>query len=265
MGINAITADVLDTLGAFVRPQGRVATLGTQDIEPEVLQARAVRLDAALAARPDRQYLRACGWAEADALDIHPAADVVIDLNEPLDVSSRLNGRYDTVLDLGTTEHVFDIKEALFNIASLVADAGRVVHFNPVQGYCNHGFVLMQPTLYWSFYEANGFAIRYCGIVEYLDDRQTSARLIPVTADFNNLRFSSASDCLIVVVAERVAMRPRSELVVPKQAFYRRLFETRDRLGVDRLPDAVYREILGDVPANHRARLLAEARYFITS
>lgn len=140
MGINAITADVLDSLAAHVRPQGRVATLGTQDIEPEVLQARTARLDPALAARADRQYLRACGWAEADALDIHPAADVVIDLNEPLAESSQLTARYDTVLDLGTTEHVFDIKEALFNIASLVAEGGPGGALQPGAG-------LLQPRL----------------------------------------------------------------------------------------------------------------------
>jgi hypothetical protein len=49
MGINAITADVLDSLQALVRPGGRAATLGTQDIQPEVLAARAARLDPALA------------------------------------------------------------------------------------------------------------------------------------------------------------------------------------------------------------------------
>jgi hypothetical protein len=264
MGINAITADVLDSLQALVRPGGRAATLGTQDIQPEVLAARAARLDPALAGRADRQYLRACGWAEMEAIDLHPAADVVLDLNQPLPSQSPLNARYDTVLDMGTTEHIFDVKEALFNIASLVGEGGRVVHFNPVQGYCNHSFVLMQPTLYFSFYEANGFAVRYCGIVEYLDEQQRSARLIPVTQDFNNLRFSSANDSMVVVVAERLDMRPRSDLVVPTQAFYRKLFDTRARLGVDRLPDPVYREILGDVPANHRARLLAAAQYFIT-
>jgi len=260
MGINAIVADVLEGLRPVLAPAGRAATLGAQDLAPAVFQGRGWT-GGAPGERPDRQFLRALGYAEAESLEVSERADQYLDLNLPLADDSPLAQRYDLVLDSGTTEHVFDIKEAMFNTASLVRPGGKVVHLNPVQGYCNHGFVLMQPTLYFSFYEANGFALRYCGVLEYLDEQQRSARLVPVPADFNNLRFSSAADCLVVAVAERLDDRPRSRLQVPMQAFYRRLYEAKAARGGGQLPDAQYRQIVGDVPANHRGRLLAEARY----
>lgn len=262
MGINAIVADVLDQLQPLLAPgsRARAGTLGAQDVTEAVFRRRGWR-GGAPGERPDRQLLHSLGYAECESLEISDRADQFLDLNLPQPDDSPLAQRYDLVLDSGTTEHVFDVKEAMFNTASLVRPGGRVVHFNPVQGYCNHGFVLMQPTLYFSFYEANGFALRYCAILEYLDEQQRSARLVPVPRDYNNLRFASAADCLIVAVAERLDDRPRSRFEVPMQAFYRRIYEAKAARGGGMLPDALYREIVGDVPGNHRGRLLAEARY----
>ncbi|MBL8348992.1 MAG: class I SAM-dependent methyltransferase [Burkholderiaceae bacterium] len=262
MGINAIVADVLDSLRPMLAPPAgaRAATLGAQDVTPAVFRRRGWR-GGAPGERPDRQLLASLGYPIGESLEISDRADHFLDLNLPLADDALLARRYDLLLDSGTLEHVFDVKEALFNTASLVRPGGKVVHLNPVQGYCNHGFVLMQPTLYFSFYEANGFALRYCGILEYLDEQQRSARLVPVPADYNNLRFASASDSLVVVVAERLDDRPRSRFEVPMQAFYRRLYEAKAARGGAMLPDALYREIVGDLPGNHRGRLLAEARY----
>jgi hypothetical protein len=83
----------------------------------------------------------------------HDGREVVADLNHPQDL-----GQFDLVLDAGTTEHCFNVGQAIINAANAVKVDGLILHTNPVS-MGNHGFYNFNPTLFVDFYRVNGFEI----------------------------------------------------------------------------------------------------------
>lgn len=77
----------------------------------------------------------------------------IVDLNFPAEL-----GQYDLVIDPGTTEHCFNIGQAMLNAASAVKPGGRIYH-SPPMTMVNHGFYNICPTMMWDFYQQNGWRI----------------------------------------------------------------------------------------------------------
>jgi SAM-dependent methyltransferase len=104
-----------------------------------------------------RRIVRMLGLGETHILDVSPYqdADIIADLNEPM--PPELLGRFGLILDGGTMEHVFDIRQGMKNTADMLRPGGRALHITPVNNYVNHGFVQVSPTLYHDYYVANGF------------------------------------------------------------------------------------------------------------
>jgi len=102
------------------------------------------------------------------AADISPREkpDFLIDLGEPVDVS--YHARFDTILDVGTLEHVFDIGTALKNIVRMCRKGGNVILIHPSSGAIDHGFYQFSPTLYFDFFSSNGFSVVGCYLNEPL-------------------------------------------------------------------------------------------------
>ena len=83
-------------------------------------------------------------------------ADLIHDLNKPLNQNSK---KYDTILDFGTSEHVFNIFQCLKNISDLCKLGGNILHSLPANNNCGHGFWQFSPELFFSMYsEKNGFS-----------------------------------------------------------------------------------------------------------
>lgn len=77
----------------------------------------------------------------------------ILDLNLPHQL-----GKYDLVIDAGTTEHCFNIGQAMLNAADAVRVGGRILHTPPLT-MLNHGFYCIQPTMLYDFYVQNGWEI----------------------------------------------------------------------------------------------------------
>lgn len=77
----------------------------------------------------------------------------ICDLNYPHDL-----GKFDLVIDPGTTEHCFNIGQAMMNAASAVKVGGRIYH-SPPMTMINHGFYNICPTMLQDFYTQNGWEI----------------------------------------------------------------------------------------------------------
>jgi hypothetical protein len=92
--------------------------------------------------------------------------DFIIDLNEPVDAS--YHERFDTIVDVGTLEHVFDIPTALKNIVKMCRKSGSVILINPCSGAIDHGFYQFSPTLYFDYFGSNGFSVVSCYLNEPL-------------------------------------------------------------------------------------------------
>lgn len=115
----------------------------------------------------DVAFFRLLGCTEVLALDRNPSegAELVWDLN--LKVPPDFQNRFDLIIDGGTVEHVFDIRQALTNLVVMTKSGGRIVHMSPTSNYVNHGFYQFSPTLFLDYYSINGFGDFQSNLVEH--------------------------------------------------------------------------------------------------
>ena len=72
---------------------------------------------------------------------------------------ANLNEKFDTIIDFGTSEHIFNVVENLSNISKFCKNNGIILHSLPANNNCGHGFWQFSPELFFSLYsENNGFS-----------------------------------------------------------------------------------------------------------
>lgn len=99
---------------------------------------------------------RACGL-EYTAIDTSTEIPVLnLDLNFD-SVPPAHVGRYQLVLNFGTTEHVCNQLNALKVIHDLCAPDGWMYHVVPFSAYQNHGFFRYNPKFFWSLCRSNDY------------------------------------------------------------------------------------------------------------
>jgi SAM-dependent methyltransferase len=103
------------------------------------------------------RLVKLLGLGELQTLDVsaYEGAGIIADLNAP--APPELIGRFGLIVDGGTMEHVFDLRQGMKNTADMLRPGGRAVHVTPVNNYVNHGFVQVSPTMYHDYYVENGF------------------------------------------------------------------------------------------------------------
>lgn len=135
----------------------------------------------------------------------HDGREVVADLNYPHDL-----GQFDLVIDAGTTEHCFNVAQAIVNASNAVKVGGRILHTNPVS-MGNHAFYNFCPTLMLDFYKANGFELEF---LELRDKNGEGDRV-----DFHPFsRFSLGNNWAMYCMARKVEQQP---LTWPIQGKYK--------------------------------------------
>jgi hypothetical protein len=83
-------------------------------------------------------------------------ATLIHDLNKP--IPDSLRDRYQTIIDGGCLEHIFNIPQALRNISSMLRCNGQVLHITVANNFCGHGFYQFSPDFFLSIYsKENGF------------------------------------------------------------------------------------------------------------
>ena len=82
----------------------------------------------------------------------YQCADIIHDLNHPLTKEKQGLSQFDTILDVGTLEHIFNIPQALMNISNLCQKDGQIIHHLPADGFSGHGFYQFSPELFLSYY-----------------------------------------------------------------------------------------------------------------
>src|SRR5690606_4421455 len=131
-GIMGVDAHGLNCLryakrfGAF----GDTVTVGRQNIHlaPQALEALyGAEVDWKQEAFCETLLMRYFGARKVDSVDNsgYEGATLIHDMNQPLPASS---GEYDTVVELGTVEHIFNVSQALANMIALCREGGQILH-----------------------------------------------------------------------------------------------------------------------------------------
>jgi len=139
---------------------GRVATIGRQGLfldKSEVRNMIDVGADYRHEKYCDNLLLRHFGANSVDSWDYsdYEGASHIADMNKPL---RHVSSAYDTVIDAGSLEHVYNAPQALLNVSELCCDGGQILHILPANNFCGHGFWQFSPELFFSLYcESNGY------------------------------------------------------------------------------------------------------------
>lgn len=128
-------------------------------------------------AEADALFAHADGYADAllarlgardiDAIDASPyeGASIVHDLNLP--IPDALKGRFTTVIDGGTLEHVFDLPRALRSCMEMLAPGGHFLGMSPANNQMGHGFYQFSPELFYRVFSIeNGFTVERMFVYE---------------------------------------------------------------------------------------------------
>jgi hypothetical protein len=96
---------------------------------------------------------------EYTAYDIFPGTHTIIfDLNKDTPSPQHI-GYFDCVLNFGTTEHIFDQRNAFRVIHDVTRAPGHIFHQVPTVGYLNHGFWIYSPKTLLELAAANRYEV----------------------------------------------------------------------------------------------------------
>ena len=92
------------------------------------------------------------GARQVDSIDFsgYEDASIVHDMNRPL--PAHVRGCYDTVIDGGCLEHIYNVSQALLNCSEFCRPGAQILHMLPANNCCGHGFWQFSPELFFSLY-----------------------------------------------------------------------------------------------------------------
>ena len=115
---------------------------------------------------------------KVESIDISnfEGASIIQDLN--MKVPKKYHTTFDTIIDAGSLEHIYNIKQAFQNIASMLKNGGQVIHISPTNGFSGHGLYQFSYDLFANVYnKENGF-INFEVFVEEVNDLKAWYRVL---------------------------------------------------------------------------------------
>jgi hypothetical protein len=207
VGIHQNLIPLLEDVARHFGFSGEVCTLGVQDLPPG---ENTVGLFAKL------------GFTNVKALDVsgYEGADYIFDLNSD-QLPAELRGRFDVVFNGGTIEHVFHVPNALASTTNMIKVGGAVVHIVPCNGWVDHGFYQISPTLLFDYYSASGFVDFYSALCSFAPERPRETVVRPIFPGGLGAGTSGAitSGVHLCVFAARKTASTVTH-AVPTQSFY---------------------------------------------
>lgn len=218
-------------LQADNRPLGSILTIGRQalDVPEDYIKKRlGVAVDnidgyceSLLIA------LNANDITSVDCSDYEGATHVG-DLNGTVD----LGREFDTVIDSGSLEHIFDTASAFNNLINFCKVGGRIIHILPVNNLSGHGFWQFSSDLIYSIYsERNGFHKTQVYYASGLDFNQWYK--IPEAKHGCRVELASLEPIILLSVAEK--FENKNELIA-MQPFYLEIWEEKDESNIKSKP-----------------------------
>jgi SAM-dependent methyltransferase len=164
---------------------------------------------------------RMMGFANVASLDAFDADNPTIlhDMNKP--IPEQYKNKFDVVFDVGSMEHVFDVKHFVQNCVEMTKPGGTLMIYDALVGWHNECFYNFQTPFFFDIFRANGF-----------EDISVYLNYFPKYHDFGSgkttwLRFEYGDrptfrkanyNTHILFIGRRAKALP--EFVVPMQGYY---------------------------------------------
>ena len=137
--------------------------------------------ESVLAARETEGLFAALGADQVTSVDIsdYEGCDLLADLTDDFASSEEMRpylGRFDVIIDYGTSEHVFNVAQALVNSYNLLADDGVYIFDLPVSGWVTHCLYQFTPSYFLSIGASPYFDLTY-----YFFHRKRADRIYRIT------------------------------------------------------------------------------------
>lgn len=133
----------------------------------------------------------------------YEGAGIIHDLNEPVD--PQYHSSFDTVIDGGTLEHVFNFPVAIRNCMEMVKPGGQFILMTPWHNYPGHGFYEFSPELFYNTLSPqNGFSVErmLVDVEGYWYSVRTPAELK------QRVEISTRDQVLLYITARKLASCP---------------------------------------------------------
>lgn len=138
------------------------------------------------------------GATQVDSIDNseYEHATYIEDMNKP--ISKELHQKYDTVVDFGSLEHIFNVAQSFNNCSSLCRAGGQIIHILPSNQFCGHGFYQFSPALFFSLYtDRNGYADTEVFVANTSDHDQWYKVISP--SQYNRALIDSIGEMYVLV------------------------------------------------------------------
>jgi SAM-dependent methyltransferase len=169
-------------------------------------------------AEPLLKYLGATSVDSVDASD-YQDANLIADLSKP--VPPEWLGRFDTVIDAGTIEHIYNFPQAVENCLGMLKPGGFYMCLTCGNSYSGHGFYQISPELWFSLFSSNHFA----DIEVFLVPTRPEPPWFKVAdphAIKGRVEVINGEQTFVLAFARKTDRTPRS-LVQPQQSDYEQL------------------------------------------
>jgi len=206
VGLDIRTAEFLlhsKTLGTDF---SNVATLGHQRVY--LSQTERKRVADWLGQRDEVEheyadfFLKALGAAEFNSIDAsrYEGAQIIHNLNAEL--PGELHQRFSCLIDGGTLEHVFDIRQSLKNCMQMVKVGGHLIICQMANNCMGHGFYQFSPEFFYcALTPENGYRVKFMALSE--DGRWYEP--LPPQKVGERIQARTIRETFIFVLAERIS------------------------------------------------------------
>ncbi len=134
-------------------------------------------------------------------------------LNNPLNPNLDIKESYNTIFDIGTLEHLYNIPQAILNLINLSKIGGRIIHVLPSNNQNGHGFWQFSPELFFEIYNLkNGFELTEIYLVEIHNWRNIYKVLKPKQGKRINLTGFKSKELQILVATRKTAQTNRIDI-----------------------------------------------------
>jgi hypothetical protein len=172
-------------------------------------------------------FFKFLGSKSIDSLDYsnYEGANVLHDMNLP--IPENFKARYQTVLESGSIEHIFNFPVAIANCMEMVAEGGHLIIITPVNNIMGHGFYQFSPEVFYRILnEKNGFEMERMFIFEYSPEEKWYSVEDPKKMK-QRVELMNSSATYLCVSAKRTKILPVL-VQSPQQSDYEDAWEGRE-------------------------------------